>query len=152
MPVLVESDVKLIEQPFAIGEEALLDGFQSPIPIAADESVQSTQDIDSLQHRFDVVNIKLDKCGGLTEGLRMARRVSELGMRCMVGNMGGTSLAMAPAFVLGQMCAITDLDGPIFLQADRATAVSYEEGLLSIPPGLWGWPEQSVDTDGRGLS
>jgi L-Ala-D/L-Glu epimerase / N-acetyl-D-glutamate racemase len=151
LPVLVKSDVELIEQPFAIGEEALLDGFQSPIPIAADESVQSTEDVDSLQHRFDVVNIKLDKCGGLTEGLRMSRRVSELGMRCMVGNMGGTSLAMAPAFVLGQMCAVTDLDGPIFLRADRATAVSYEEGLLSIPPGLWGWPEQSGDTDEGGL-
>jgi L-Ala-D/L-Glu epimerase len=147
LPVLVEAHVELIEQPFPIGQEALLDGFQAPIPIAADESVQSTQDIDSLRGRFDVVNIKLDKCGGLTEGLRMSRRVGELGMRCMVGNMGGTSLAMAPAFVLGQICAITDLDGPIFLRADRAPAVSYEDGLLRISPGLWGWPEQSPDTD-----
>lgn len=116
LPVLTETEVELVEQPFPVGQEALLDGFQSPIPIAADESVQNLLDMPSLVGRFDVVNIKLDKCGGLTEGLAMARRAHELGLDTMVGNMIGTSLAMAPAFLIGQLCKVVDLDGPIFLQ------------------------------------
>src|SRR5579859_1043568 len=99
LPVLTEMHVALIEQPFPIGQEALLDGFQSPIPIAADESVQSLADIPTLIGRFNVINIKLDKCGGLTEGLAMARSARRFGLDTMVGNMLGTSLAMAPAFL-----------------------------------------------------
>jgi len=138
MPVLVETHVELIEQPFAIGQEKLLDGFQSPIPIAADESVQSRVDIPELIGRFDVVNIKLDKCGGLTEGLAMARAAHEAGLQTMVGNMTGTSLGMAPACLVGQLCEVVDLDGPVFLKTDRDIAVQYSDGFITCPPELWG--------------
>lgn len=139
LPALVEARVELVEQPFKIGEEHLLDGFESPIPLAADESVQSLEDLDALVGRFDVVNIKLDKCGGLTEALLMADRARQLGLRVMVGNMGGTSLAMVPALVVGQYCDIVDLDGPLFLATDRNPAVIYDDGYVSAPPGIWGW-------------
>jgi L-alanine-DL-glutamate epimerase-like enolase superfamily enzyme len=138
MPVLVEAHVALIEQPFPIGQDALLDGFQSPIPIAADESAQGLRDIPGLVGRFDVVNIKLDKCGGLTEGLAIARVARNLGLDAMVGNMMGTSLGMAPAFLLGQLCTTVDLDGPTFLQADRVPSVQYRDGLISCPEAIWG--------------
>ena len=91
LPVLVEARVELIEQPFKVGDEAQLDGLHSPIPIAADESVQGLADVPGLSGRFDVVNIKLDKCGGLTEALAMAREARQLGLGVMVGNMVGTS-------------------------------------------------------------
>jgi L-alanine-DL-glutamate epimerase-like enolase superfamily enzyme len=138
MPLLVEKRISLIEQPFPIADDAQLDGFQSPIPIAADESVQSLLDIRSLLNRFDVVNIKLDKCGGLTEGLAMARLAHEYGLGTMVGNMSGTSLAMAPAFLLGQLCDVVDLDGPAFLAADREVRVNYSNGCIRCPEDLWG--------------
>ena len=138
MPTLTEARVALIEQPFPIGQEALLDGFRSPIPVAADESAQGLADIPSLRGRFDVVNIKLDKCGGLTEGLAMARAARSLGLDTMVGNMLGTSLAMAPAFLVGQLCHVVDLDGPALLKADRPERVEYANGLISCPAALWG--------------
>jgi L-alanine-DL-glutamate epimerase-like enolase superfamily enzyme len=138
MPVLIQARIALIEQPFAVGEEALLERVESPIPIAADESVQCLADMQRFASLFDVVNIKLDKCGGLTEGLEMARRARECGLEPMVGNMIGTSLAIAPAFVVGQLCEVVDLDGPVFLKSDRAPRVIYEEGLIQVPSGLWG--------------
>lgn len=138
MPVLTEARVALIEQPFPIGEEALLDGFQLPIPIAADESVQTLADIPGLVGRFKVVNIKLDKCGGLTEGLAMARAARALGLDTMVGNMLGTSLAMAPGFIVGQLCQVVDLDGPVFQKTDRAITVQYADGFITCPQALWG--------------
>jgi L-alanine-DL-glutamate epimerase-like enolase superfamily enzyme len=140
MPTLLEARVALIEQPFPIGQEALLDGFCSPIPIAADESVQSLPDLTKLVGRFNVANIKLDKCGGLTEGLAMARAAHDLGLQPMVGNMIGTSLAMAPAFLIAQSCAVVDLDGPIFLKADRPIGVRYSGGDIMCPEALWGAP------------
>ena len=138
MPTLTETQVALIEQPFPIGQEALLDGFQSPIPVAADESVQTLADIPGLVGRFNVMNIKLDKCGGLTEGLAMARAARARGLDTMVGNMLGTSLSMAPAFLVGQLCNVVDLDGPVFLKADRAITVQYADGLITCPGELWG--------------
>ena len=122
----------------ARGSEADLEGFKSPVPIAGDESLLSLADLASAPGRFDVVNIKLDKCGGLTEGLLMARRARQLGLKVMVGNMGGTSLAMAPAFVLGQLCDVVDLDGPTILARDCTPAVRYESGDIVCPPELWG--------------
>jgi len=130
--------VALIEQPFPIGSEADLDGLDSPIPLAADESVQGLKDLPSLVGRFDVANIKLDKCGGLTEGLMMVRRAEQLGLKAMVGCMGGSSLAMAPAFVLGQLCTIVDLDGPVWLAEDRVPGVRYAGGEITCPAELWG--------------
>lgn len=138
MPVLEQARVALIEQPFSIGQEALLEGFGSAIPIAADESVQSGAEIPALVSRFDVVNIKLDKCGGLTEGLAMARTARELGLKPMVGNMSGTSLAMAPGCLLGQLCDVVDLDGPVFLKQDRPIAARYDDGFITCPRELWG--------------
>lgn len=143
MPVLVEAGVALIEQPFKVGEEALLDGLHSPIPVAADESVQGLADVPRLVGRFEVMNIKLDKCGGLTEALAMAREAQRLGLGVMVGNMVGTSLAMAPAFLVGQLCAVVDLDGPVFLSGDRSPPVSYESGMISCPERLWGAPDSA---------
>ncbi|MFL6591894.1 MAG: dipeptide epimerase [Luteimonas sp.] len=138
IPALVETQVSLLEQPCQRGREAELDGIDHVIPIAADESVQGLDEIEALPGRFDVVNIKLDKCGGLTEGLMMARRARELGLKVMVGNMAGTSLAMAPAFVLGQLCDVVDLDGPLFLVRDRSPGVRYEDGLVSCDTIVWG--------------
>jgi L-alanine-DL-glutamate epimerase-like enolase superfamily enzyme len=143
LPTLAGAGVLLIEQPFPIGKEAWLDGLGSPIPIAADESVQSLIDIGPLANRVQVINIKLDKCGGLTEGLAMARWARELGLVCMVGNMMGTSLAMAPGYVLGQLCRVVDLDGPLFLKGDREQVVSYEDGFIACPDGVWGSPVES---------
>ncbi|WP_339709393.1 dipeptide epimerase [uncultured Sphingosinicella sp.] len=136
--VLVEADVKLLEQPLRRGAEADLDGFSCPIPIAADESVLTLADVPGLVGRFNVVNIKLDKCGGLTEGLAMARKARELGLGVMVGNMVSTSLAMAPAYVVGQLCDVVDLDGPIFLAKDREPSIVYEDGYVRCPDNVWG--------------
>ena len=138
LPVLVDARVGLIEQPFPIGREADLDGLRSPIPIAADESVQDLQDVAGLVGRFNVVNIKLDKSGGLTEALAMARHAHSLGLDVMVGNMTGTALAMAPGTLVGQLCRIVDLDGPIFLSKDRSPGAVYEHGTVWCPPEVWG--------------
>lgn len=138
LPTLVAADVKLIEQPLPVSDDALLEGIQAPIPIAADESVQTLADLARMVGRFDVVNIKLDKCGGLTAALAMAHRARELGLGLMVGNMFGTSLAMAPACLLGQLCDVCDLDGPIFFSADRADRALYRDGTIIPPASLWG--------------
>jgi len=140
MPVLVDSRVKLIEQPFRVGQEALLDELYSPIPIAADESAQGLADLPGLLGRFQVINIKLDKCGGLTEGLLMAQAARRQGLGVMVGNMVGTSLAMAPSFLVGQLCQVVDLDGPVFLRTDRVHAVQYENGNIHCSDAVWGAP------------
>ena len=138
MPVLVDARVSLLEQPIRRGREADLDGYHSPIPIAADESVLRLADVPGAAKRFNVVNIKLDKCGGLTEALAMAHDARQLGLGVMVGNMVGTSLAMAPAFVVGQLCDVVDLDGPIFLAADREPGLTYEDGMVWCGRDVWG--------------
>lgn len=138
MPTLVDAHVALLEQPIRRGREADLDGFRSPIPIAADESALCLADVPGLVGRFQVVNIKLDKCGGLTEALAIAREARRLGLGVMVGNMVGTSLAMAPAFVVGQLCDIVDLDGPVFLASDRKPGVVYERGTVWCGGDVWG--------------
>jgi L-Ala-D/L-Glu epimerase len=138
LPVLVEARVSLLEQPCARGSEHELDGIERVLPFAADESILDLAELEARHHRFDVINIKLDKCGGLTEGLMMARRARELGKRVMVGNMAGTSLAAAPAFVLGQYCDVVDLDGPVFLVRDRMPSVRYEDGMIHCGDDVWG--------------
>jgi L-alanine-DL-glutamate epimerase-like enolase superfamily enzyme len=135
---LIPANVSLLEQPLKRGREADLDGFKSRIPIAADESALSFADLAGLVGRFDVVNIKLDKCGGLTEGLAMAYEARRLGLKVMVGNMVGTSLAMAPAFVVGQLCDVVDLDGPIFLAQDRTPGMTYTDGAAWSGDDVWG--------------
>lgn len=135
---LAEHRVALLEQPLPRGAEAELEGFRSPVPIAGDESLVSLADVPGAVGRFDVVNIKLDKCGGLTEGLLMAAAARELGLGVMVGTMVGTSLATAPGFVLGQVADLVDLDGPTFLAQDRTPSVVYADGTLFSGPEVWG--------------
>jgi L-alanine-DL-glutamate epimerase-like enolase superfamily enzyme len=136
--LLADHRVSLLEQPLPRGSEADLEGVSSPIPIAADESALSLADVEGLVGRFDVVNIKLDKCGGLTEALQMAHRARELGLKVMVGNMISTSLAMAPAFVVGQLCDVVDLDGPTFLDRDREPPVTYrDDGTIWCDEAVW---------------
>ena len=130
--------VSLLEQPLRRGNEADLDGYRCPIPIAADESALGLDDVEGLVGRFQVFNIKLDKCGGLTEALLIAEEARRLGLGVMVGNMVGTSLAMAPAFIVGQHCDVVDLDGPTFLTADRSPACEYRDGTIWCANDVWG--------------
>lgn len=138
LPAMRDLGVKLVEQPLRVGADWALRVAERCIPFAADESLQDLADLSGLRDRYDVVNIKLDKCGGLTRGLQIAAAAREAGFSVMVGCMGGTSLAMAPAAVLGQLCDIVDLDAPTFLALDRTTPVSYRDGLLHCPAALWG--------------
>jgi L-Ala-D/L-Glu epimerase len=138
LPRLVDADVKLLEQPLPRGREAEMDGLVSSIPIAADESVQGLADVAGLVGRFNVVNIKLDKCGGLTEALQIVNEARRLNLQLMVGNMVGTSLAMAPAFVVAQLCDHVDLDGPYFLKQDCRPSVRYDDGSIHCSEMVWG--------------
>jgi L-alanine-DL-glutamate epimerase-like enolase superfamily enzyme len=130
--------VSLLEQPLQRGSEADLDGYRCPIPIAADESALGLDDVAGLVGRFQVFNIKLDKCGGLTEALLIAEEARRVGLGVMVGNMVGTSLAMAPAFIVGQHCDVVDLDGPTFLTADRKPSCEYRDGTIWCANDVWG--------------
>ena len=135
---LLPHRVSLLEQPLARGKEAELDGFTSAIPIAGDESLLTLADVAPAKGRFDVVNIKLDKCGGLTEGLLIAAQARRQGLGVMVGTMVATSLGTAPGFVLGQVADLVDLDGPVLLAEDRAPGVVYKDGTLYAGPEVWG--------------
>ena len=130
--------VSLIEQPLKRGEEAALDGWRPGVPVAADESILDLTELRERAAYFDMVNIKLDKCGGLTEALEMARVARQLGKQLMVGNMGGSTLAMAPGFVLAQLCDIVDLDGPYGLADDPLAAEIYRDGAIFVPERMWG--------------
>lgn len=139
LPELDELGVELIEQPLPSGRDAELRGFGSPIPLAADESCTDADSLDRLAGCYDFVNIKLDKCGGLTEAMKLADRAAERGLGLMIGNMCGTSLAMAPAFLVGQRCRYVDLDGPLLQRMDRKHRLVYRRGFVEPPlPALWG--------------
>ena len=138
LPVLVDARVLLLEQPFARGDEAALGDIDWPLPVALDESVQSSAELDAIAGLCDVINIKLDKCGGLTEALAMLDAIRARGMRAKVGNMRGTAWAMAPAWLVGQGCEVVDLDGPLLLAADRDPGVRYREGRIECPDAAWG--------------
>jgi L-alanine-DL-glutamate epimerase-like enolase superfamily enzyme len=130
--------IQLIEQPVRRGDEAALDGWRPGVPVAADESVLHLGELEERGAKFDAINIKLDKCGGLTEALAMARAVRALGKQVMIGNMGGSTLAMAPGFVVGQLCDYVDLDGPVSLASDPLAHGIYDDGEIFIPETLWG--------------
>lgn len=145
MPVLVDARVELLEQPFPRDRDADMDGLDSPIPLAADESMQDLDDLEQLVGRVDIVNIKLDKCGGLTRGLAIAARARELGLETMVGCMIGTSLSVAPGLLLGQVCKVVDLDAPIHLAHDRPPSVVYDAtGCVFSPQNVWGFPNTTL--------
>ncbi|ASY63182.1 Muconate cycloisomerase [Sinorhizobium sojae CCBAU 05684] len=135
----LENGIALVEQPLPAGRDEALARITRPVPICADESVHRTEDLQALVGRYDAVNIKLDKTGGLTEALRMRRAAEALGLKIMVGCMVGSSLAMAPAVLLGQGADFVDLDGPLLLAQDRDASLRYEASLVFPPePSLWG--------------
>jgi L-alanine-DL-glutamate epimerase-like enolase superfamily enzyme len=138
-PALAERGVALIEQPLPADADEALHDFESPIPLCADESCHTRADLPRLVGRYSHINIKLDKTGGLTEAVALARAAERAGLKIMVGCMVATSLAMAPAALLGPLADFVDLDGPLLLERDRAPALRYERDMLYPSPlGLWG--------------
>ena len=131
--------VELVEQPLPAGSDAALADIARPVPVCADESVHDRASLAGLVGRYDAVNIKLDKTGGLTEAFATAAEARALGFKIMVGSMVATSLAMAPALLVAQGADFVDLDGPLLLARDRAPGLVYEAGLVLPPtPALWG--------------
>ncbi len=131
--------VDLIEQPLPAGNDSALAHVNHKVPICADESAHQSRDVASLKDRYDAVNIKLDKTGGLTEALVMATAARAAGLKIMTGCMVATSLAMAPALILAQHADWVDLDGPLLLARDREHGLVFNGGLISPPvPQLWG--------------
>ncbi|MBV8888462.1 MAG: dipeptide epimerase [Alphaproteobacteria bacterium] len=138
-PALAALGVALIEQPLPAAADAALAELPHPIPVCADESCHTAADLNRLAGRYEMVNIKLDKTGGLTEALALAEAAARQGFRLMVGCMIGTSLAMAPAFLVAQMAEIVDLDGPLLLARDRQPGLRYDGSTIYPPsPALWG--------------
>ncbi len=136
---MADLGVALIEQPLPAGKDAALARIAHAVPICADESSHHRQGLAELKDRYDVVNIKLDKTGGLTEALAMAREAKNLGFRIMVGCMVGTSLAMAPAMLIGSLAEFVDLDGPLILGKERRPGIAYDRSTMHMAPrDLWG--------------
>ena len=138
-PHLVRLGVALVEQPLPAGDDETLIGVDRPVPVCADESCHDRTSLPALKGKYDVVNIKLDKTGGLTEALQLRKAALSEGYRVMVGCMVGSSLAMAPATLLAQDAMITDLDGPLLLTEDRATPLIFDDAEVHPPEAtLWG--------------
>ena len=138
-PKCVGLNLAMLEQPLARGGDEMLEGFKSPITLAADESCLHTGELETAARRYSMINIKLDKTGGLTEGLRLAKEARAKGCKLMVGNMIGTSLSMAPSFVVAQLCDFVDIDGPLLLKYDQPKALKYNKGVVKgLDPALWG--------------
>ena len=136
---MADLGVVLIEQPIRVGDEPGLDGYRCPIQLCADELVNDSRDLEKAKGRFDVINIKLDKSGGLTSALALAGEARAEGFDLMVGCMVGSSLGMAPAMVLAQQCAFADLDGPLLQATDWPDGLSYREGVIDPPSrAFWG--------------
>ncbi len=131
--------VEMLEQPVPAGRDGGLKAITSPVPLCADEACHTRDDLERLQGLYDMVNIKLDKTGGLTEALALKREAEAMGFGIMVGCMIGTSLAMAPATLLAQGAAIVDLDGPLLLKNDRVPGLTFADGQIHPPDSdLWG--------------
>lgn len=139
LAVCAETGVELVEQPLPAGEDAILADIARPVPVCADESAHQGSDLAALAGRYDAVNIKLDKTGGLTEALAAAAEARRIGLKIMVGCMVSTSLAMAPALILAQSADWVDLDGPLLLAADRTPGLQFDGAFILPPPAaLWG--------------
>ena len=139
LAVCADFGVALVEQPLPAGRDEALARLAHPVPICADESVHDRASLAPLIGRYDAINIKLDKTGGLTEALALARAAQDMGFSIMAGCMVGTSLAMAPATLVGQKANFVDLDGPLLLARDRIPGLSYEGSTLAPPLSqLWG--------------
>lgn len=138
-PALAEAGVFMIEQPLPPGDDALLDGYSRVVPLCADESCHDRSDLARLRGRFDYINIKLDKAGGLTEALALAEAGREQGFRLMVGCMLATGLAMAPAYMVASLCEVVDLDAPLIVKLAAHAGVRHDGRLLhGFDPDLWG--------------
>jgi L-alanine-DL-glutamate epimerase-like enolase superfamily enzyme len=139
IPKCVGLDLGMIEQPLPRGADEMIEGFESPIILAADESCLHTGELETSARLYDMINIKLDKTGGLTEALKLAKAAKAMGCQLMVGNMTGTSLGMAPAFVIAQLCDFVDIDGPLLLKYDHPNGLVYNKGVVDVfDSGLWG--------------
>jgi L-Ala-D/L-Glu epimerase len=139
VPDLKKLGVDLIEQPFPAHVDEVLETLDHPVPVCADESCHTTADFPRLTNRYEVVNVKLDKTGGLTEALRLCERARKSGFKLLIGCMVCTSLGIAPARLLASFAHWIDLDGPLLLARDRDHPVPYENGRIGIPPReLWG--------------
>jgi len=139
VPALEKLGVELIEQPFPADADEALETLDHPIALCADESCHTTADLPRLKNRYEVVNVKLDKTGGLTEALRLCQRASEAGFKLLIGCMVGTSLGMAPARLLASAADYVDLDGPLLLSRDREHGLAYINGRIGLPSWqLWG--------------
>jgi L-Ala-D/L-Glu epimerase len=138
-PRLAELGVQLIEQPLPAGKDEALADYRSPVPLCADESCQTSESLPRIIGRYQFINIKLDKTGGLTEALKLAQAALSGGLQLMVGCMAGSSLSMAPAFIIGQSCGFVDLDGPLHAKEDVPNRIHYEGSRMDIPSAaLWG--------------
>ncbi|GAB5435245.1 MAG: dipeptide epimerase [Falsiruegeria mediterranea] len=138
-PHLVRLGVALVEQPLPAGEDDALIGMDRPVPVCADESCHDRTSLPKLKGKYDVVNIKLDKTGGLTEALKLRDAALAEGYEVMVGCMVGSSLAMAPATLVAQGAVVTDLDGPLLLAEDRDTPLNFDDAGVHPPEAaLWG--------------
>jgi len=139
LAAMAAEGVEMVEQPLPADADRVLADIDRPVPVCADESCHDTASLDRLVGRYDLVNVKLDKTGGLSEALRLSRAARERGFGIMVGCMVATSLAMAPAMLVAQGAAFVDLDGPLILARDRAHGLDYGDGLVHPPtPELWG--------------
>jgi len=139
MPALADLRVELIEQPLPADADDALARVKHPIPLCADESCRTLADLDRLDRKYEAVNIKLDKAGGLTEALALAAEAKRRGFRITVGGMIGTSLAIAPALLVAQQAEIVDLDGPLLLASDRFSGLHYDGSTIHPPdPNFWG--------------
>jgi L-alanine-DL-glutamate epimerase-like enolase superfamily enzyme len=138
-PVLAEASVALLEQPVPAGADEWLEGFEPAVPICADEAVHVAADLDRIARRYQAVNVKLDKSGGLTAALDLARGARALGLGLMTGCMISSSLSIAPALHVARLSDFVDLDGPLWLREDRRGGIGSRNGLLFPPaPGFWG--------------
>lgn len=140
MPALVEHDVALIEQPCPAGDDAGLSGYAPPIPICADEAFHGLEDLQRVAGRYQAVNVKLDKAGGLTAALEVLSAAQARGLMTMVGCMVCTSLSIAPALHLASTADFIDLDGAWWLKEDREPAIRYDMGRIRAPTQGWGFP------------
>ena len=137
--VLQSCVIAMVEQPLPISADDELKTLDYPITLCADESCQGLTDLETVAGRYRMVNIKLDKCGGLSEAMRMVQWCRRRGVELMVGNMLGSSLAMAPAFLVAQYCRFVDLDGPLWQNDDRSTPIRYVGAHMPAPEvALWG--------------
>jgi L-alanine-DL-glutamate epimerase-like enolase superfamily enzyme len=141
MPALIDCRVELIEQPLPADADDALTRLQHPIPLCADGSCRTLKDLDRLDGKYEAINIKLDKAGGLTEALALAAEAKRRGLRVIAGGVIGTSLGIAPALLIARQAEIVDLDGPLHLASDRVPGLRYEGGTIH-PPGesFWGQP------------